>query len=310
MNHLLVGIVVLAGGTGSIKLLRGLRRVVDEDVTVICNVGDNIWLHGLYVCPDIDTVLYGLSGLLDKERGWGVAGDSFQGLEQMEKLGLETWFRLGDKDLALHIFRTQMLKSGKTLSQVTDNLSVRLGLTWKILPASDQSIETMIETLSGDIHLQEFWVRDSAKPKVISVKYRGAEAASPAPRIVDLIMQAEKVLICPGNPVTSVNPILAVHDITESLKKTPAKIIAVSPIIGDKPVSGPAGLLMPALGFPVSPIGVARMYSSFLDSLVIHDTDSQFRTQIEELGISVHLFNIIMSNESDEEILANYVLEA
>ena len=267
-------------------------------------------MHGLYICPDIDTVIYGLSGLLDRGRGWGIHGDTFHALEQMKELGLASWFKIGDKDIALHVARSNLLMGGISLSQATEEISNKFGIEATIIPASNQQLETWIDTPEGEIHLQEYWVKNKASNNVLSVKYKGAEKALPSPKIVDSIMQAEKVIICPGNPVTSIGPILAISEIREALCKTSSRIISISPIIGEKPLSGPAALLMAAMGIPISPMGVVNMYSDFLDNIVVHDADLDIQSEIMKKGVEVESTNIIMLSDQDEDRLGKFVLEA
>ncbi|MEM2210963.1 MAG: 2-phospho-L-lactate transferase [Nitrososphaerales archaeon] len=303
-------ITALSGGTGSVKLLRGLYKLGINDVTVIANVGDNIWFEGLYICPDIDTVMYALAGLLDEKKGWGIRNDTFHFLEQIAKYGCETWFNIGDKDLATHVVRTAMLKSGLPLSIITEKLRLKLGIRWRILPASDYHIETRILTQSGeDLHLQEFWVKRKAIDEVKDVIYRGANNAKPAQGVVESIMNSKGLIICPANPVTSISPILAIPTIKEALKMTSAKVVCVSPISGSAPFSGPAGKLMSGLGLKVSSITVAKLYSEFLDVFFIDKVDANLKDEIERLGIKPFITDIVMRNEEDEEKLALEILK-
>lgn len=301
-------ITVLSGGTGSIKTIRGLSRVADQEITIIGNVGDNIWLNGLYICPDLDTVAYGLAGLLDEGRGWGVREDTFNLLGQLEKYGSETWFQLGDKDLATHLYRTNLLKSGLSLSQVTANICRRLGLKCNIIPASDVHIETQIVTDGSRMHLQEFWVKRRGQDSVRDVIYQGANDAKPAPGVIDALLNAERIVICPANPITSIGPILAVPQIRNSLMEAHCSVIALSPMIGEAPISGPAGRLMSCLGLEVSAVGVTKLYSKFLDTMIIDNQDANLKYRIEEMGIHACTAEILMKDYADEDRIARLLL--
>src|SRR5438067_1982208 len=251
-------VVAIAGGTGAAKLLRGLTAVMDaRDLTVIGNTGDDTEVWGLHVSPDLDTVTYALAGRLDVERGWGLAGESFRCLEAMGDLGAETWFSLGDRDLATHVFRTRALRAGATLTAVTAELARRLGVAARILPMSDDPVRTRVRTPDGWLSFQEYFVREKAQVQVLDVEYAGAPAARPAPGVLEAIRAAELVVVCPSNPVTSVGPVLAVPGIAEALAAARARVVAVSPIVGGAAVSGPAGELMRARGLTVSAVGGA-----------------------------------------------------
>ncbi|MBI2938697.1 MAG: 2-phospho-L-lactate transferase [Thaumarchaeota archaeon] len=302
-------ITVLAGGTGSAKLVRGLAaHVSPDDLTVIVNIGDNILLHGLYICPDVDTILYALAGVLDKPRGWGFKDDTFNFLEQGSKYGLEDWFKLGDKDLAIHIARTEMMKAGLTLGEVTQQIAKHLKVYQKVLPASDEHIETRILTPEGDMHLQEFWVKRKGTPNVLGVSYRGSENPQPASGVVKAIHDADKVVICPANPVTSIGPILHIPSIREVLTKVRSRVVAVSPIVNNRPISGPAGKFLRGIGAEVSPVGVAQIYSGFAGRLLVDETDRAAIDSIEEIGVEGIAANILMRDESAERQLAQFII--
>jgi len=300
-------ITILAGGTGSVKLVRGLASVT-RDFSVICNVGDNIWLHGLYICPDIDTIVYGLANILDIETGWGVRHDSFEFLRNMELLGGESWFRIGDRDLATHIVRTNMLKDGKGLSEVTQWICSRFGVNTSIIPVTDNHVETRIVTGNGEMHLQEFWVKHHASMEIKDIVYSGANKARPTLQALDAIKSSSMVIIAPANPVSSIAPMLAIKGIRDTLTKVKNKCVAISPIIGNKPISGPAAKYMQALGIEVSPYGVAKFYSDVISRFITHLSDQQYQSKIEDLGMKVHSTNIIMKDMNDESRLASYLL--
>ena len=298
----------MAGGTGSIKIIRGLASKT-KNLTVISNVGDNIWLHNLYICPDIDTVVYGLADLLDKGQGWGVKNDSLEFLRQMEMLGQRMWFKIGDRDLATHLLRTNMLKNGKNLTEVTDWISSRYGIEEKVVPATDNPMETKIVTDKGEMHIQEFWVKYSAQPDVLNIVYSGADKSSVNPKAIDALRISDIIVVAPGNPITSIGPILSIKGIRKELIDQKKKIIAVSPMVGNEAISGPAAKYMRAMDLENSPIGVARYYSDFLDKFVISKSDHHLSTEINRLGIKAYETDIIMRNDDDEARLASYLLK-
>jgi LPPG:FO 2-phospho-L-lactate transferase len=299
-------ITVLAGGTGSVKLVRGLARV-SKEVNVICNVGDNIWLYGLYVCPDIDTITYGLAGVLDQKRGWGIKGDTFSFLDRAKKLGLQAWFGLGDRDLATHLYRTEMLRRKKSLTEITGSLARALGVRSNILPATDDSVETFVSTPRRQMHLQEFWVRHGARLPVTCITFRGAGRAKPTRKVVDAIRNSDRIIIAPANPVSSIGPMLAMVCVRRELGRARKNVVAVSPIIGNKPVSGPAAKYMKALGLEVSPAGVAEYYKDIAGTLVIANADRDMSGGIERLDMKVLATDIVMAGPAGETRLARYL---
>ncbi len=300
-------IVILAGGTGSVKLVRGLAKITD-DLSVISNVGDNIWFYGLYICPDIDTVTYGLAGILDEKRGWGVKDDTFFFLDQLAKMGQSSWFSLGDRDLATHVVRTSMMQSGKSLVEITDWMREKLAVRPRIIPATNNQVETRIQTDKGEMHLQEFWVKEKGLPSVTAVRYKGAKEAEPSTEAIDAIRKADKIIIAPANPVSSIGPIVALDGIRKELSKVRSRVVAVSPLIGQSAVSGPAVKYMKAAGLRSSPVGVAEFYRDFVGSMVISETDHEMAGQIRELGMQVYETNITMSDRQDEVRLGQYLL--
>ena len=302
-------VTALAGGTGAAKLLRGLARVIDPaELTVIGNTGDDAAVWGLHVSPDLDTVTYALAGLLDVARGWGLAGETFHCLDAMAALGAETWFNLGDRDLATHVFRTRALRAGRSLSDVTAELGRRLGIGALVLPMSDDPVRTRIETPDGWLDFQEYFVRESAQPPVRAVAYVGAEVARPAPGVLEAIRDADLVLVCPSNPVTSVGPILGVPGVVDALAARPA-VVGVSPIIGSAPVSGPAGALMRARGLEVSAAGVAAAYAPWLRTLVVDSRDRDAVTAVAARGVRAVVADTLMTDRATEIALARTVIE-
>ena len=273
-------ITALAGGVGAARFLTGLTRLVkEEDVSVIVNTGDDMEMFGLHISPDVDIVAYTLAGIVDDEKGWGIRGDTFQCLEMLKKLGLETWFSLGDKDLATHIFRTNLLRKGFTLSQVTTEICDALGLKVKILPMTDDKFETWIKIEEGSIHFEEYFVKRQAKDKVLGVEFVGVADAKPSPKVIDSIINAEMIVICPSNPIVSIGTILSVDGIRDALKRTSAKVVGVSPIVAGVPIKGPADKLMRGLGFEVSAFSVAELYADFLDTFVLDTKDVEDKNQ-------------------------------
>src|ERR1700747_1540265 len=237
-------ICVLTGGTGGAKVVDGLRPVIPpEEITLVVNTGDDLVWWGLYVSPDIDSITYVLSGLLSRERGWGVKGDTFLCLQAMGQLGEPTWFHTGDRDLAVHLLRSRLLAEGKTLSEATATICGKLGVKARILPMSDSRVETRVDTPSGELSFEEYFVQRWYQDPVNSVRFAGASDAEPAPGVIDAILGADIVLVAPSNPVTSIGPILAVPGVRDALQRTPGKIAAVSPIIAGEAVAGPAGIL-------------------------------------------------------------------
>lgn len=301
-------ITLIAGGTGSVKLARGLSKVT-KDLVVVSNIADNISLHGLYICPDIDTMTYGLSGLLDKSKGWGVMDDSFVFLEQMRRLGQDYWFRIGDKDLALHIVRTRLLNEGKSLSWITEWIRKKFSISTAILPASDYHFETRIETPIGEMHIQEYWIKNHAELDILNIRYKGIEKADPSAKALDAIRNSDMIVIAPGNPISSIGPITSISSIRKELELRKKKVIAVSPLIGDQALSGPASKYLVAMGIESSPVGIASYYSDIASNLIISESDKKYENMIQSHGFNVYKTNIIMENEQDEIKLSNYILK-
>ncbi|HVO59811.1 MAG TPA: 2-phospho-L-lactate transferase [Terriglobales bacterium] len=303
-------ITVLTGGTGGAKFVDGLRQVVPpEELTIIVNTGDDLLWWGLYVSPDIDSITYVLAGLLSKERGWGVKGDTFQCLQAMGQLGQPIWFHAGDRDLAVHLVRSQLLAEGKTLTEATAEIARKLGVTANILPMSDSRVETRVLTPIGELSFEEYFVQRWYQDPVESVRYAGAADAEPAPGVIDAILKADIVLVAPSNPVSSIFPILAVPGIRQALRDTKAIIAGVSPIIAGAAVSGPAGIMMASQNLPVSIAGVAQAYADFLDVLVADHRDRGEADQLASTTLHVHCTNTLMRSLTDRADLARAVLD-
>jgi LPPG:FO 2-phospho-L-lactate transferase len=304
-------LVALAGGTGAAKLLRGLDALLPPGaMTVVGNTGDDAAIWGLHVSPDLDTVCYALGGLIDEERGWGLRDESFRTLGEMVRFGEPTWFNLGDRDLATHLHRTRLLAEGRTLSEVTAKLAADLRVRHTVLPMSDQPVRTRILGPDGWLGFQEYFVREKTQVEVRAVEYGGAGEARPAPGLIEAIGGAEAVLVCPSNPITSIGPILAVPGIVAALEGTGAPVLAVSPIVGGRAVSGPAGRLMAARGFPVSAVGIAQAYAPWLDFLVMDDEDVALGPSVEATGARPVVASTLMTGRVEEMRLARRILEA
>jgi LPPG:FO 2-phospho-L-lactate transferase len=304
-------ITALAGGVGAARFLTGLVKLVnEEDLRIIANTGDDIELFGLHISPDIDIVAYTLAGIVDEDKGWGIKGDTFHCLEMLKKHGADTWFNLGDRDLATHIYRTELLTKGFTLSQITDEICRALGLKVKILPMSNDKFETRIKIAEGSVHFEEYFVKRQAKDEVLGVEFAGATDAKPSPGVLEAILDAELVIVCPSNPVVSIGTILAVDGVRDALRKTSARVVAVSPIVAGAPIKGPADKLLRGLGLDVSAYGVAELYSDFLDAFVIDTKDEGEKNKIELLGLDVKVTNTIMKSLHDKVSLARTVLES
>jgi LPPG:FO 2-phospho-L-lactate transferase len=304
-------ITVLTGGTGGAKFVDGLRQVVaPEELTLIVNTGDDLLWWGLYVSPDIDSITYVLSGMLSKERGWGVKGDTFFCLQHMGQLGQPTWFHAGDRDLAVHILRSKLLAEGRTLSEVTAEIADKLGVKARILPMSNSRVETRVLTPMGELSFEEYFVQRWYQDPVESVRFAGAADAEPAPGVVDAIMNADLVLLAPSNPITSVGPILAVPGVREALHETKGRIAGVSPIVAGKAVAGPAGILMAAQGLPVSVAGIAQAYHDFLDMLIVDVRDAEAADELRKSGLRVEVAKTVMRTSEDKANLAADVLAA
>jgi len=304
-------IVVLAGGVGAARFLEGLVQVVPQErLTVIVNTGDDRDFYGLHVSPDLDIVMYTLAGIVDEAHGWGIRNDTYNTMQQLTRYGNEDWFMLGDRDLATHIHRTSMLRQGKTLSEVTDELRRQFGLNIRILPMSDQPVATHIQTPIGLLHFQEYMVKRRCADEVLDVAFVGVNESQPAPGVLDAIKDAEAILIAPSNPIVSIGSILAVPGIHDMLHEASGMVVAVSPIVGGAPIKGPADKLMRGLGMEVSAAGVARCYRDFLDVLVIDEQDAHLLSRIEDLGIPTVATNTIMRDSAAKAALARKVLEA
>ena len=302
-------VLALAGGVGGAKLALGLALILPpERLTIVVNTGDDEGFHGLHVSPDLDTMTYTLSGLYNPETGWGVAGDSFETLAVLKRLGADAWFNLGDRDFAMHIRRTELLRRGMTLSEVTAELTGRLGIEHPIVPMSDQPVRTVLETDAGTLSMQEYFVKSRAAPSVRSIKYVRAEDATPSPGFQAALQSADAIVFCPSNPHLSVAPILAIPGVRDAIAGHSACRIAVSPIVGGDAVRGPAGKIMGELGAEVSAVGVAREYRGLCDVLVVDTQDAALSDAIRSVGMTPAVTDTIMQTDDDKIALARTVL--
>ena len=305
-------IAALAGGVGAARMLRGLVGVVPADqITAVVNTGDDLELHGLHISPDLDTVTYTLAGAINPDTGWGLAGESWQAMEALERYGGQTWFRLGDRDLATHLYRTQRLAEGAGLAEVTAEIVAAWGLALRLLPMSEQPVRTMLSVSGeGEISFQEYFVARRHQVTVEAVRFAGAGDSSPGPGVLRALDEAEAVVICPSNPIVSVAPVLAVPGVEEAVRAGREHTVAVSPIVAGAALKGPADRLMRELGHDASVVGVARLYAPLAAVLVIDAADADLAPAVEEQGMRVVVTPTVMSTPERARSLAATVLGA
>jgi LPPG:FO 2-phospho-L-lactate transferase len=304
-------VAVLSGGVGGARFLRGLVEAVDPaGVTAIVNVGDDLEVLGLAVSPDLDSVLYALAGIADEERGWGRADETWNALEAVATLGGEDWFRLGDRDVGLHLVRTRALREGEPLSAVTARLSAALGLELTILPATDEPLRTWLDTPNGSFPFQHWFVSRAHRDPVDRVRFEGAAEARPAPGVLDALHEAELILVAPSNPFVSIGPILAVERIRSALERRRAPCVAVSPLIGGRAVKGPAAAMLARLQGGVSAVHVARCYPGLIDALVIDKADAVDADGVAALGVRPIVAPTLMRDSAARRRLAEVALDA
>lgn len=302
-------IVTLAGGVGGAKMAQGLARIVDPgELTVIVNTADDFDLHGLKISPDLDTVLYTLAGLANPVTGWGIAGDTRVALDAMTRLGEEPWFIIGDQDLATHVLRTARLRAGSTLSTVTKEFALSLGVSTSVLPVTDNNVATFVTTPDGTFTFQDYFVRRQQRDDVLGIRVAGIERATPGPGVLEAIAAAEVIVLAPSNPVVSIAPILEVPGVRSAVERSRAIKVAVSPIIGGKALKGPADRMLTTLGHESSALGVARIYAGLVDGLVIDRIDADQAAAIEALGLAVSVLQSIMGDADDRARFAREVL--
>jgi LPPG:FO 2-phospho-L-lactate transferase len=304
-------VVVLSGGVGGARFLRGVVAAVDPAaVTAVVNVGDDLEVLGLSVSPDLDSVVYALAELSDEERGWGRADESWEALATVEALGGETWFRLGDRDLGLHLVRTQALRAGETLSAVTARLTAALGLETTILPATDEHVRTWLDTPNGSFDFQHWFVARAHRDPVDRVRFEGATDARPAPGVLEALHDAELILIAPSNPYVSIGPILAVERIRSALGRRRVPCVAVSPLIGGAAVKGPAAAMLQRLDGGTSPAHVAQCYAGLIDALVLDEADADGADAVAAHGVRPIVTKTLMRDAAARRALAEAALDA
>ena len=303
-------LVALAGGVGAARMLQGVVAVVDPgDVTAIVNTGDDVTLHGLHISPDLDTVTYTLAGAIDPERGWGLAGETWAAMENLDRYRGATWFRLGDRDLATHMYRTQRRRDGATLSEVTAEIAEAWGLRIRLLPMSDDRVETRVTVPGeGEIGFQEYFVGRQHSVAVSGVRFAGADTATPAPGVLDAIAGATRLLICPSNPIVSIGPLLAVPGVRDAVERRRADAVAVSPIVAGAAIKGPADRMLRELGHDPSVVGIAHLYAPLAATLVIDAADAALAGDVEAAGMRCVVTNTVMRTTDDAAALAKTAL--
>ena len=307
---MLRSVVCLAGGVGAARFLDGLARIYPpEKITAIVNTGDDLDYLGVHISPDLDIVTYTLAGIVDKEKGYGIAGDTYNCMTQLERYAAETWFRVGDRDFGTHLLRTAFLQQGFTMSELTEKIRSLLGVKVRILPMSDQLIATKIKTANGLLDFQEYFVKRKFEDNVEDVSYDGANVALPAPGVTESIEKADAIVLAPSNPILSIGPILAVPGIRNALGKTKGRILGISPIVGGKAIKGPLDRIMRHLGLEVSPLGVAQLYKGLLRGFVIDDVDRTLASKIGGLGMKVTATQTIMDSTEARVHLAEAALK-
>jgi LPPG:FO 2-phospho-L-lactate transferase len=302
-------ITALAGGVGASKLLLGLARTMDaRDLTIIVNTGDDIILHGLYICPDMDIVTYTLAGSVNPQTGWGLAGDTFYTLKALARYGRDQWFNLGDRDLATHIHRTALLTGGQTLSQVAESIRRDWGVAAAILPMTNHPVPTTIVSELGEMHFQEYLVKHRAEPPILDIRFEGIESARPAPGVLEALTEADGILICPSNPLISIGPILAVPGVRETLWRRRNRTVAVSPLVGGKSLKGPSDRMLADCLLDPTSCGVAQLYEDIASVMVIDPADSGLCPDIVAQGVRPVLLPSVMHTDADKDILAGGVV--
>ncbi|MBN1427811.1 MAG: 2-phospho-L-lactate transferase [Anaerolineae bacterium] len=310
MTTLHAHVVLLVGGVGGAKLAVGLANVLPPGaLSIIVNTGDDFEHLGLHISPDLDTVLYSLSDLANPQTGWGIANDTFHAMEMVGQYGGPTWFRLGDRDLATSLARTSMLREGKSLTEVTRHLATALGIEHAVLPMTDQSVQTRIETGDGCLAFQEYFVRERWQPIAQSIRFEDVENARPSQAVQQALGEATLIIFGPSNPFLSIDPILAIPGIRDTIAGSPVPCIAVSPIIGGQAVKGPAAKLMAELGHDVSSLGIATYYQDLLDGIILDTVDVEMCEEIEKLHIRAIARNILMTTLVEKTELAASLLQ-
>lgn len=302
-------VLALAGGVGGAKLALGLANALQPNqLVIVVNTGDDEEFHGLHVCPDLDTVMYTLAGLQNPDQGWGLSDESFNALEMLDNYGVPTWFRLGDKDLATHIRRTQLLREGWSLSETTQELCHQLGVKHIVVPMSDNPIRTVLETSEGALSFQEYFVNMHCEPKPTAIRFQGSESAAPSPHFDNALRRAKALVLCPSNPFLSIAPILSIKGIRERIALFDKPRVVVSPIVDGYALRGPAAKMLLELDYPVSCLGVAQQYQGLCDIFIIDRADKAHFDAIQSLGMEPKITDIVMTTDQDKTTLAEFIL--
>lgn len=307
-------ISILSGGVGAARFARGLTNLAEQhEIKIISNVGDDDTFHGLHVSPDIDTVIYTLANAINPDTGWGLSGESWRVMEALSDYGGETWFRLGDRDIATHMYRTQLLRSGISLTEVTRRIKNRWGINFDVLPATNDKLQTvLIATIEGvetKISFQEYFVQHAHRPAVTNVIYEGSTEARPTPEVINALEESDVIILAPSNPILSIGPIIAISEINKILRRRNDRVVAVSPIIAGRAVKGPAAQLMEQLGLEPSALGIARFYSDIATSIIIDNQDTALKQAISEIGFQVSSMNTLMTDDQVTQELANCAID-
>ncbi len=302
--------LVLAGGVGAAKFIDGLSNVISQEkFKVLINTGDDIDLFGLKICPDIDIITYSLANVVDREKGWGYFNETFNCLSVLKKYYQFKWFNLGDKDLATHIFRTDLLKQGFTKAEVTSLISKKLGIKAHLIPMCNEDVQTIINIGSESIHFEEYYIKHNCEPEIKGIQFEGIHEANPVKNVLKYIREAKRIIISPSNPIVSIGTILQVKGIKETLRKVKSKVFGISPIIKGTTIKGPADKMMRYLGLEASCVGVAKYYQDFLGHFVIDNMDCHLKSKIEELDIKTYCFDTIMENLDKKKKLAQFIID-
>ncbi|MGI9553877.1 MAG: 2-phospho-L-lactate transferase [Thermodesulfobacteriota bacterium] len=304
-------ITALGGGVGAAKFLKGLSNIIPgKDLTVIINTGDDIDIYGFRVSPDIDTIIYRLADKIDTEKGWGIQDETFNCLDSLSGLGYETWFQLGDKDLATQIFKRNLIKQGFSQSEVTAQTTKLFGIeNITLLPMTEDNVETWIETELGELHFQEYYIKHNMEPEVFGINIKGIREARPGTGVIEAIESSDLIIICPSNPIISIGPIIKVKGVREALVNCRAQIIAISPLIGGKPLRGPADRLMKGLGLEVSTLEIVNLYKDFLSLMVLDSSDREEEEKINNQGVRSFVTDTLISDDNKSEQLSKKIIE-
>lgn len=305
-------IVALSGGVGGAKLAVGLANELPPGrLTIVANTGDDFEYLGLHVSPDIDSLIYALAGVNNPETGWGRDGESWAFMAELERLGVESWFRLGDRDLAVHVYRTSCLASGRSLSSITEDLRGKFGVEPRLVPMSNDAVHTLVETDEGSLAFQDYFVRRQCKPRVTGISFAGADGASPAPCLLEALSDPALagIVICPSNPWLSIDPILSLPGVAATIGSSPAPVVAVTPVIQGRSIKGPTGKIMADLGIPVSAASVARHYGAVIDAFLLDSRDQALAAGIARTGVVVETADTLMRTTADKNALARRVLQ-